>query len=229
MRHNEFGQPIGDAVNWSPRERPGDVTLPGRFCSIVPLNAAVHADALFAAYSEARDFTYMSFGPFADVAAYRAFAEGSTDPRHYAVIVNGRPAGTLALMRIDPQHGVIEVGCVMLSPLMKQSPASTEAQFLLMNYVFETLKYRRYEWKCDALNEPSRRAALRLGFTFEGIFRNATVYKGRSRDTAWFSIIDSEWPALKCAFTQWLAPENFVDGQQVKSLTAVRAESPPAS
>lgn len=135
----------------------------------------------------------------------------------------GKAVGTLALMRIDPTHGVIEVGNVMLSPLLQQTPASTEAQFLLMAYVFDTLGYRRYEWKCDSLNAPSRRTAARLGFQFEGIFRQAVVYKGRNRDTAWFSVIDTEWPLLRQAFEAWLSDDNQdAQGRQRRSLTQVR-------
>ncbi|ONQ53145.1 GNAT family N-acetyltransferase, partial [Burkholderia cenocepacia] len=129
----------------------------------------------------------------------------------YTVIdrATGRAVGTLALMRIDPANGVIEVGSVTFSPLLKRTPVSTEAQFLLMKYAFDTLGYRRYEWKCDDLNAPSRKAAARLGFRYEGTFRQAIVYRGRNRDTAWFSIIDGEWPDVRAAFEAWLAPENF--------------------
>jgi RimJ/RimL family protein N-acetyltransferase len=130
---------------------------------------------------------------------------------HFAVIdrLSGRAVGTLALMRIDPANGAIEVGSVNFSPLLKHTPMSTEAQYLLMKLAFDELGYRRYEWKCDNFNEPSKRAALRLGFQFEGIFRQAVIYKGRSRDTAWFSITDGEWPAVRAALERWLAPENF--------------------
>lgn len=127
-------------------------------------------------------------------------------------------------MRITPDHGVVEVGAVTFSPLLQRTPLSTEAQFLLMKHVFDDLGYRRYEWKCDTLNAPSRQAALRLGFEFEGIFRQAVVYKGRSRDTAWFSIIDADWPQLRAVFEQWLLPDNFdAQGRQRVSLAALRA------
>ncbi|MBD1587145.1 GNAT family N-acetyltransferase [Pseudomonas typographi] len=231
-RTNPFDQPVGEPMlGWSPRPQPGAVTLAGRTCRLEPLNAAQHADALYAAYSQAadgRDWTYLFVGPFDSAEHYRHYAEAaeqSTDPRHYAVIeqVSGRAVGTLSLMRIDPGHGVIEVGNVTFSPQLKQSVLSTEAQYLLMAYAFDTLGYRRYEWKCDSLNAPSRKAALRLGFSFEGIFRQAVVYKGRSRDTAWYSIIDREWPALKAGFQAWLAPENFDEqGRQRQSLLAMR-------
>jgi RimJ/RimL family protein N-acetyltransferase len=195
------------------------------------LNAEVHTGDLYAAYRVATDhrhWTYMPAGPFDTVEDYRRYAEEaarSTDPRHYAVIERktGKAVGTLALMRIDPKHGVIEVGTVMFSPLLQRTAMSTEAQFLLMAYVFDELGYRRFEWKCDSLNAPSRKTAERLGFTFEGIFRQAIVYKGRNRDTAWYSIIDTEWPRLKGAFQAWLSAENF-DEQDVqrRSLTDVR-------
>jgi RimJ/RimL family protein N-acetyltransferase len=210
---------------------PSGVTLEGMYCRLVPLNAEIHAGDLYAAYRLAPDhrhWTYMPVGPFDKAEDYRHFAEGaasSTDPRHYAVIdrKTSKSVGTLALMRIDLKQGVIEVGHVMFSPSLQQTPMSTEAQFLLMTYVFDELGYRRYEWKCDSLNAPSRKTAERLGFKFEGIFRQAILYKGRNRDTAWYSIIDKEWPQLKRAFQTWLSTENFDEqGRQRKSLTDVR-------
>ncbi len=234
QNYNQYGQAIGEAlVNWSARSLPGDVTLQGAFCHLEPLDVARHASDLYEAYRSAtdgRDWTYMFVGPFKDEGEYRQYAEKaarSTDPKHYAVIDNvlGKAVGTLALMRVDPGNGAIEVGNVAFSPLLKQKPASTEAQFLLMQYVFDVLQYRRYEWKCDSLNAPSRKAADRLGFTFEGVFRQAVIYKGRSRDTAWFSIIDSEWPALKATFLAWLSAENFgSDGKQLRTLAEIRTE-----
>lgn len=229
-RTNEFGQSIGPAMpEWTPRAQPTGITLKGRFCRLEPIDAAQHAADLFAAYRIApQGWTYMVAGPFEREEDYCAYAETiakSSDPRHFAVIdlKTGKAVGTLSLMRIDPNNGVIEVGNVMFSPLLQQTPISTEAQFLLMAYAFDELGYRRYEWKCDALNAPSRTTADRLGFTFEGIFRQALVYKGRGRDTAWFSIIDSEWPKVKSAFQAWLAPQNFdADGRQKQSLKALR-------
>nr|WP_114811837.1 GNAT family protein [Paraburkholderia kururiensis] len=231
---NEYAQPVGAPLpGWSARPMPEAVTLEGTYCRLEPLNVERHAADLFAAYRaapDARDWTYMAVGPFEQFEDYRRHADAaarSTDPRHYAVIdrSTGKAVGSLALMRIEPAHGVIEVGHVTFSPLLKQTPLSTEAQFLLMRYVFDTLGYRRYEWKCDSLNAPSRKAAARLGFQFEGIFRQVIVYKGRNRDTAWHSIIDKEWPLLKQAFEAWLAPENFDDmGKQRQSLTEVRAK-----
>jgi RimJ/RimL family protein N-acetyltransferase len=231
-RTNQYAQPIGEPVpNWSPRPTPADVGLEGAHCCLEPLNAERHADELYAAYRAApdgRDWTYMSIGPFDCAEDYRRYAEAaahSTDPHHYAVIEGktGKAVGTLSLMRIDAAHGVIEVGNVTFSPHLKQTPLSTEAQFLLMAHVFDTLGYRRYEWKCDSLNAPSRKAAERLGFTFEGIFRQAVVYKGRNRDTAWHSIIDAEWPRLKQAFQTWLSAANFDEqGRQRRSLAEIR-------
>ena len=231
-RKNEYGQAIGEPVpDWATRCMPTAATLVGTYCRLQPLNAEVHAGDLYAAYRVAPDhrhWTYMPVGPFDNPEDYHRYVEEaarSTDPRHYAVIdyKAGKAVGTLALMRIDPKHGVIEVGTVMFSPLLQQTPMSTEAQFLLMAYVFDELGYRRYEWKCDSLNAPSRKTAERLGFKFEGIFRQAIVYKGRNRDTAWYSIIDKEWPQLKRAYHTWLAVQNFDEqGGQRTSLTDVR-------
>ncbi|TKC78224.1 GNAT family N-acetyltransferase [Trinickia terrae] len=229
---NIYQQPIGEPLpEWTARPQPPRVSLDGRYCRLEPLDATRHAAGLYDAYSRAdggRDWTYMSAGPFADATAYREYAErtaASRDPLHYAVIdlKTQRAVGTLALMRIDAANGVIEVGFVAFSPLLQRTPVSTEAQYLLMKHVFDDLGYRRYEWKCDSLNERSRRTAERLGFQFEGIFRQAIVYKGRSRDTAWFSVIDKEWPARRAEFEQWLAPENFDEqGVQRRSLTEIR-------
>ena len=229
---NPYQQPVGEPVpDWTARPQPPGVSLDGRACRLEPLDASKHAADLYDAYRHAadgRDWTYMSSGPFADGAAYREYAEriaASKDPLHYTVIdlKTQRAVGTLALMRIDPANGVIEVGFVAFSPLLKRTTISTEAQYLLMKHVFDDLGYRRYEWKCDSLNAPSRETAARLGFQFEGIFRQAIVYKGRSRDTAWFSVIDKEWPARRAEFEQWLAPENFDDeGMQRRSLAAIR-------
>ncbi|AWZ08203.1 MULTISPECIES: GNAT family protein [unclassified Streptomyces] len=237
LRLNEYGQRVGEPVpHWSRRPLPAAVTLGGAYCRLEPLDADRHAAELHAAYSsgpDPRDWTYMFTGPFTDARAYHRYAEeaaAGSDPRHYAVIDLGRgtAVGTLSLMRQDPDHGVVEVGNVMFSPLMKRSPVSTEAQFLAMRYVFDDLGYRRYEWKCDSLNTPSRTTAQRLGFTFEGVFRQAVVYKGRNRDTAWYSVIDTEWPANKRALESWLSPSNFDDrGAQRRSLAEVRRGQPP--
>lgn len=229
---NEWKQPVGTSLpDWQERPRPQRIVLEGRYCRLEPVDAHKHAQDLFEAYAEApdgSDWTYMMGGPFPDPASYRAYAEAlqkSEDPLHYAVIdaASGRAVGTMSLMRIEPRHGVVEVGHIALSRRLKRTRVATEAQFLLMRYAFAQLGYRRYEWKCDSLNAPSRQAAQRLGFTFEGIFRQAIVYRGRNRDTAWFSIIDGEWPALGAAFERWLAPENFdAEGKQRQSLLAIR-------
>ena len=231
---NQFGQSIGDALqDWQPRPHPQRVTLEGRYCRLEPLSLK-HADALFVAHQQAEDtrgWTWLLREPESSVEEYRqwvASVETLQDPIQFAVIDTRTqlPVGSLALMRIDPNNGVMEVGHVHFSPLLSRTPASTEAQWLLMRYAFETLGYRRYEWKCNSFNEPSRKAALRLGFQFEGRFRQALVIKGHNRDTDWFSIIDSEWPALNQVFEKWLAVDNFTaDGKQCQSLETLRKAS----
>ncbi len=229
---NEFGQPIGKPLpDWSPRPFPPRMPMTGRFCRVEPLDPDRHAADLFAANSddpEGRNWTYLPHGPyssFADYSQYLVAAAQRDDPLIHAIVdvANGRAVGVASLMRIDPAAGVIEVGGINYSPRLQRRPAATEAMYLLMRRVFDELGYRRYEWKCDSLNAPSRAAAQRLGFRYEGLFRQATVYKQRNRDTAWFSIIDSEWPALRTAFERWLDPENFdVDGRQRQSLQSFR-------
>ncbi|BBQ01479.1 N-acetyltransferase (plasmid) [Burkholderia sp. SFA1] len=231
-RTNEYQQAIGEPVaGWTARERPARIGIDGTHCRLEPLDAQRHAADLFDAYgkaSDGSDWTYLFVGPFTDFDAFRDYltkAAASADPLHYTVIdtKNGKAVGTLALMRIEPAHGVIEVGSVTFSPLLKQTRISTEAQYLLMRYAFDQLGYRRYEWKCDSLNAPSRKTALRLGFEFEGIFRQAIVYKGRNRDTAWYAIIDKDWPRIRSAFERWLADDNFdTNGKQRASLAALR-------
>ena len=232
---NAHGQPVGAAVDgWTARPRPSRTPMVGRYCRLEPLDADRHAAALFDAWNEApddRDWTYMFPPRPADAAACRAHVQAaaeSTDPLHFAIIdtVAGVAVGSAALMRIEPVHGVIEVGGISYSPRLKQTRAGTEAMYLMMCRAFDELGYRRYEWKCDSLNAPSRAAALRYGFQYEGIFRQAVVYKGRNRDTAWYSIIDGEWPRVRAAFETWLAPENFDDaGRQRRSLAAIRDSS----
>jgi RimJ/RimL family protein N-acetyltransferase len=202
--------------------------MEGRFCRLVPLDPGKHARELFAANGldkEGRNWTYLFVGPFGDFESYRAWLEQvakSDDPLFHAIIdkKTGNAVGVATFMRIDRPNGVIEVGNINYSPLLQRKPAATEAMFLMMRRAFDELGYRRYEWKCDSLNAPSRAAALRLGFRYEGLFRQAVVYKGRNRDTAWFSIIDREWPALRSAYETWLAPENFdADGRQKRKLS----------
>jgi RimJ/RimL family protein N-acetyltransferase len=184
-----------------------------------PLSSVLHAEALHAANAldaDGRMWTYLPYGPFQSATAYHEWMEGvgrGKDPSFYAIVdrATGRPVGVGAYLRIDPRQGSIEIGHLAYSPLMQKTSLATEAMFLFMERAFD-LGYRRYEWKCDALNEPSRLAAVRLGFTFEGVFRQATVVKGRNRDTAWYAITDGEWPALRKAFQQWLHPDNFEAG-----------------
>jgi RimJ/RimL family protein N-acetyltransferase len=224
---NALGQPVGQPLpDWRPPPRPVHAVLEGRYCRLEPLDAGRHAADLYAAYSrdsDGRMWTYLFSGPFASSAELRSWVEArqdSEDPLFFAVVdaATARAAGIASFLRIDPGHGVVEVGHLAFSPQLQRTRVATEAMYLMMKHVFD-LGYRRYEWKCDALNAPSRRAAERLGFTFEGIFRQAIVYKGRNRDTAWYSVIDSEWPVLDTAFRAWLDPDNFdADGRQRRRL-----------
>jgi RimJ/RimL family protein N-acetyltransferase len=232
QHHNEFDQPVGFPVaDWKMPPLPPRTVLSGRFCRLEPLGPDRHAEQLHAANSleaDGRGWTYVAYGPFASFADYRHWTETygqRTDHRFYAIIdaETNKASGVAAYMRMDPASGSIEVGAIKYTPLIAQQPAATEAMHMMMKNAF-ALGYRRYEWKCDALNAPSRAAAQRLGFSYEGIFRQALVYKGRNRDTAWFSITDREWPALQAAHEQWLAPENFdAQGHQIVSLSGLTA------
>jgi len=222
---NHLGQPVGAALDWQAATPPPRAVLKGQYCTVTPLLPA-HAADLFAATqldTDGRNWTYLFEDPItssADFAAWATKASASTDPLFHAVISadTGKPVGYATFMRITPQAGTIEIGNIHLSPALQGTRAATEMQYLMMKQAF-ALGYRRYEWKCDSLNAPSIRAAKRLGFTFEGIFRQALVYKCRNRDTAWFSVLDGEWPALKARFERWLAPENFDEsGQQLSPL-----------
>lgn len=215
---NAFGQPVGAAVpGWVARARPPRTAVAGRVVSLEPLDPARHGDSFFANQSldrSGRNWTYLFTDQPADRSAFDQWLAGastSEDPQFHAVVDNasGEAVGVLSLMRIDPANGVIEVGSINFTPRLQRTVGATEAIVLLMRRVFDELGYRRFEWKCDHLNVPSRAAAARFGFRFEGIFRQALVYKGRSRDTAWFSILDGEWPALKAGFEAWLDPANF--------------------
>ena len=229
---NHLGQPIGFPVpGWTARPRPPLTPMEGHFCTVELVNPALHAADLHAAYlldKKGRNWTYLPYGPFARFDEYRDWLERDSlgdDPLRHTIVErrSGRAVGVASLMRIDPAAGVIEVGGINYAPPLQRTPAATEAMYLMMRRVFDELGYRRYEWKCDSLNAPSRAAALRLGFRYEGLFRQATVYKGRNRDTCWFSILDSEWPALKAAFERWLDPGNFgATGQQRLSLSSLR-------
>jgi RimJ/RimL family protein N-acetyltransferase len=230
---NSLGQPIGPPVeDWSARPRPPATPMFGRTCRLERLDPQRHAAELYAAHQTARDtsnWTYLMVGPFKTLAAYESFLQteaAKTDPFHHVVIdtVTGKAVGMANFMRIDPANGVIEIGHVAYSPLLQKKSAGTEAIYLLLRRAFDELGYRRVEWKCDSLNDASRRAAERYGFRHEGIFRKATVYKGRSRDTAWFALTDADWPEVRTAFERWLSPDNFdAAGVQRRTLRALRA------
>ena len=230
-RINELGQKIGWPVpEWEARPRPPRSIMEGRFVRVEPLDPGRHAAALFGAFradGDNRIWTYLPYGPFEtqdDLESWMARFCLGEDPLFHALIerASGQALGVASLMRIEPRMGVIEVGHINYAPALQRTPAATEAMYLLMRRVFEELGYRRYEWKCDDLNEPSKAAARRLGFTYEGLFRQAVIYKGRNRDTAWFSILDREWPALKQAYENWLDPSNFDRaGRQKASLAAL--------
>lgn len=214
---NDLGQPIGGHLpGWTPPPLPPREPLEGRYCRLEPLDIDRHAEALFAvnkADTEGRGWTYLAYGPFPALAGYRDWMCATClgdDPLFFAIVdkADGMPAGVASYLRISPAAGSIEVGHIHYAPRLQRRPAATEAMYLLMRRAFE-LGYRRYEWKCDSLNAPSRAAAQRLGLSYEGIFRQATVYKDRNRDTAWYAAIDSEWPALRAAFQTWLDPSNF--------------------
>ena len=227
-RSNDLGQPIGPALpEWRGATPPPRTPSVGRFCRLEPLDAARHGDDLFAGFAldtDSRNWTYLGYGPFADRKAFDAWLTAvclGDDPLFHAIVdlETAKTVGVASLLRIDPKNGVIEVGHIHYSPLLQRRPAATEAMYLLMRRVFDELGYRRYEWKCDAHNAPSRAAAARLGFSYDGFFPQAVVTKGRNRDTTWFSILDGEWPARRDAFEAWLAPGNFdVDGVQKQSL-----------
>ncbi len=227
---NRHGQAVGVSLpDWRPRSFPQAEELVGRVCRLEPLDPERHARDLFdadAADLTGESWTYLPYGPFSSFEVYRAWVvdmAARSDPQMFAIIdLSGRAVGVLGLMRIDPSNGVIEIGHVHFSPSLQRSVAATEAVALVLRRVFE-LGYRRCEWKCDALNQPSRHAALRLGFVFEGLFRQAVVIKGRNRDTAWFSIIDGEWPVVAQALAAWLDPANFdAGGHQRHRLAALR-------
>ncbi len=236
---NQFGQAIGFPVSgWSTRPRPARAAVVGRYCRLEPIDVPRHAPELFAHYMEApdgRDWTYLFHErpeTFASFRAYLGELARSEDPLHFTIVdcgTNGA-VGTAALMRIDCAHGVIEVGSIAYSPRLQRTRAGTEAIYLFMRFAFDELGYRRFEWKCDSLNAPSCAAAERFGFTFEGVFRRAIVYKGRNRDTAWYSVIAEEWPRIRAAFEIWLSPENFDQlGRQRQSLRQIREANPESA
>jgi len=229
-RTNDLGQPIGEPLpaGWTAPPRPVRAAIDGRLVRLEPLLPA-HAAALHAANlndREGRNWTYLGYGPFASVEDYAAWVGEMTrdgDPMFYAIVdkATDGPVGVASLLRITPAAGSIEVGHINYSPLLQRRPGATEAMYLLMRWAFEA-GYRRYEWKCDALNAPSRRAAQRLGLSYEGVFRQAVIYRGRNRDTAWYAAIDRDWPRLKAAFETWLDPSNFdSEGRQQQSLASL--------
>jgi RimJ/RimL family protein N-acetyltransferase len=221
--------PVGPLVeNCAPAPRPKRTTLAGRYASLVPLHATAHAPDLWTSglNDAANDdlWLYLGDGPYRDYALFEAAIAkkaASEDPLFYAILLpDGKAVGFCALMRIDPPNRVIEIGHILYTPLLQRTPAATEAMYLAAKYVFDGLGYRRYEWKCNNCNEPSKRAAARYGFQYEGLFRQHLIIKGRNRDTAWFSMLDTEWPARKAAFDEWLSPDNFDEqGGQRKALS----------
>ncbi|WP_035480910.1 GNAT family N-acetyltransferase [Aliagarivorans marinus] len=224
--------PIGEPLpNWSSASVPSGQTLNGRYVRLEAIDLERHANSLYAAYiqdTNATTFTYLSYTPWADFPQFQHWLETlsrSQDPLFYVLVdqQTDNALGLASYLRIDPEQGAIEVGHLHFSPALQRSRLSTEAMYLMMRHAFDELGYRRYEWKCDSLNQASRNASERLGFIYEGTFRQARVYKQRNRDTAWFSIIDKEWPARKSELEQWLAPDNFDQhGQQQRSLKTIR-------
>ena len=200
---------------WKPRPPPSATNIEGRFARLERLDPARHAETLWAAVSgNDHIWDYLPYGPFANVTKFTAWLTERAalrDPLYYTVLerTSGRALGCLTLMEIRPEMGVIEVGHIFYSPALQKTPAATDAFYLVAKMVFEELGYRRFEWKCNDLNDPSKFAALRFGFTFEGVFRQHLIVKGRNRDTAWYSMLDGEWPARKAAFERWLSPDNF--------------------
>lgn len=242
MKHsrNRYGQPVGDDItDWQPPPSPDAITLAGRFCRLEPLSPRCHAGSLWQHWRKpdpqipedddaGARWTYLGGRPFDDESSCRdwlATMSAGNDPLAFAIVdlADGQAVGMATYLRIAPGDGSLEIGHLSFSPRMARTPISSEALMLLIAHAF-ALGYRRVEWKCDALNAPSRRAAERLGFRFEGVFRQHRVVNARNRDTAWFSIIDGEWPALHEIHRTWLAPENFdAHGVQRRSLSAMTA------
>ena len=216
-------------LHWKPAKTPQRVPIDGETVRLEPLDAARHGDDLFRNSAGADPtWDYLAYGPFASRDEFMHWLESRQpldDPLTFAIIdrASGEARGLESLMRIDAPNGVIEIGHIWLSPRLQRTRQATEAIYLLSRYVFDELGYRRYEWKCDALNQPSRRAADRYGFVFEGVFRQHMVIKDRNRDTAWYSILDREWQSRRAAFEAWLGDGNFdSDGRQKRSLASLR-------
>lgn len=231
--HSEDGLRIGFPVHgWSRRERPQRARIDGMYCAVEPIDPARHGDDLYASLcigSDRRNWTYLPYGPFHDRNTFDDWLArtcSGDDPLFHAIVdkAEGKAVGVASYLRINLDAGVIEVGHINFARSLQGTRAGTESMYLLMSHVFDELGFRRYEWKCDALNEKSCRAAERLGFKPEGVFRQATIYKGRNRDTAWYSVIDADWPQLKSAFLAWLEPSNFDHrGNQHSNLRDVRS------
>jgi RimJ/RimL family protein N-acetyltransferase len=219
--------PVGRVLNWSPLARPGREPLQGHHVLLRPLVAADAEELYTGTHPRLGDptvWTYMSDGPYADADDLRGAlieAEASEDPLFFAVVCDGRVLGRASYMRITPAFGVIEIGNIVYAPALQRTTAATEAIYLLARHAFDGLGYRRLEWKCNALNAASRRAADRFGFAFEGVFRNHQIVKGRNRDTAWYAIIDADWPAIRSGFEAWLSPDNF-DGDGIQRVDLTR-------
>lgn len=218
QRENEFGQPIGEDVpNWTGAKYPTHEPMEGRLCRLEKINLKKHSKQLFDSLAEDRGgklWTYMMQGPFKSEQEFNDWLAPkceSIDPLFYVIIerASNEAVGLASYLRIQPEHGVIEVGNIMFAPKLQKTSIATECMYLMMKRAFDELGYRRYEWKCDALNAPSRRAALRFGFHYDGTFEQAVIYKGRNRDTAWYSILDKNWPIVEKGFLNWLSPDNF--------------------
>src|SRR3954465_6666852 len=219
---------IGRSLEWTPAQRPGRTQLRGSHVLLRPVDAQTDAEPLYAVSRDPGNWTYLPDGPYdspGELERMLRWAEGSDDPLYFPLVTlpGEHPAGIASYLRLTPAHGVIEIGHIWFRPPLRRTTAATEAIFLLARHAFDELGYRRLEWKCDALNEPSRKAAERFGFTFEGVFRNHMVIKGRNRDTAWYAITREDWPAIRAAFEAWLAPANHDEhGRQRQSLEALR-------
>lgn len=226
-------RPHSEILDWKPVQAPSRTVLSGKRVRLEPLDPERHGPGLFTAQGTDSDpelWTYMPTGPYPDEAGFRPYLEknaASDDPLFYAIVdqPSGVPHGVASYLRIDAANGVIETGHIWFGGSLQRTPAATEAIFLMARHVFDDLGYRRFEWKCNALNSRSRRAAERFGFTYEGTFRQHMVVKGRNRDTAWFAIIDRDWPLIRTAFEAWLDPSNFnQEGDQRRSLQDIRSE-----
>jgi RimJ/RimL family protein N-acetyltransferase len=230
-------QPVGESLQWSPAARPDRTPLRGTHVLLRPIDPAADAEPLYAVshppVGDTAIWTYLFYGPFESAPDLRSLlvsVRESEDPLYFSIVrlPEERPEGMASYMRITPEQGVIEIGNIWFGTPLQRTAAATEAIYLLARHAFDDLGYRRLEWKCDSLNAPSRRAAERFGFVFEGVFEQHLVYKGRNRDTAWYAITDKRWPAVRAGFEAWLAPSNFdAQGRQRRSLSELTAERQP--